>query len=1233
VPSPSDRFALESALARNTVGFEEAARRLRGSGRLDYTGLAGGALPLLLTEAARRGAPPMLIITPDADGAAACAADLRFFGVSGAAGQGPDGREPEDALPVLRFPVPDATPFLQVAVDRKASMERVAALCHLAHGLPWQFLVAPVAALQRRVAPREALRARSRQIRVSDIIDRQELLELLADCGYLRVPVVEDPGSFAARGALLDVYAPHAEGPVRIELDDELVASIKQFDPDSQRATRALDHVFVHPARQTLWDAGTKQRARERISDLCDSFNLPSRKRSELLEELDAGRNVPGMDAFLPAFYERLDTLFDYLPADLRCVIVDPSALSGAASDELTRARRDRAARVEDGPAYPVEALYTDVHTLREQLERHPSLSVHTLAVAGEPDERESPLSVFEPQSLEQTEQLGGEDHAPLLARLKQLRKEGGRAHALAPLADTLTGFLEAGLRVFVTSRTRTQADRIRGLLKSYGVEVDTRIESFTPERLRGPLAGKAEVVIGELSRGFVLGAAGVAFVTEGEIFGDRGVRHAPRKARKTKAEAFLDDLSALGHGDYVVHVEHGIGRYLGLEKKQMPLSRYEQLQGMKPVSVEVLVVEYLGGKLFLPVTRLNQIQKYAGAEGKAPRLDKLGGQTFSKTKARARDEVKQLADDLLKVYAQRAAATRPPIAAEEPSYAEFEASFPFDETPDQTRAIDDVLGDLAKPTVMDRVVCGDVGFGKTEVAMRAAFRAALAGRQVAMLCPTTVLAQQHAHTFAERMAGYPIRIAQLSRFVSREEQARVLAQLKEGKIEIVIGTHRLLSKDVHFKNLGLLVVDEEQRFGVAHKERIKVLKAQVDVLTLSATPIPRTLQMAVSGLRDLSLITTAPVDRRAVRTFVTRWDPHVIREAIKRELARGGQTFVVHNRIESLAERAARIQELVPDARIAIAHGQMNETLLERVMSDFVEGRYDVLCATAIIESGLDIPRANTIVIDRADTYGLSQLYQLRGRVGRSRERAYCYLIAPPPSAMSDEARARISALERFTELGSGFKVASLDLELRGAGDVLGAEQSGTVSSVGFDLFLKMLEEAVAELRGDVVTHEIDPELNLETPLLLPDDYIEDIGVRLSFYKRLSGAESEQQVEDLAEEMEDRFGPAPEAARTFVRAMRLKPELRGLRVLGCEATRSRVTLHLADDAPIDVARLVVLVTQSRGRLKLTPDRKLSARFDEQAEGDAIERAASFLDELVKLRVDTPSALPAGPRR
>ncbi|MFM2416546.1 MAG: hypothetical protein RL385_1269 [Pseudomonadota bacterium] len=1214
-PSPisaAHAYTLESSLRRANTDVGKVARNLTSRARVDLKGAPTGALALALTEAARKGAPPMLIVVKDQDSALAFAQDLGFFGVAA------DG---EDALPVLRFPAPDTSPFLLVAPDRKVAMERVAALCHLAHGLPFHFLVAPVAALLRRVAPVAEMRVRSRSIRITDIVDRDELVRMLAGAGYLRVPVVEDQGSFAVRGGLLDVFPPHAPSPLRVELDDELVASIKAFDPDTQRTLRSVDHVFLHPARQALWDEGTKKGARERISDLCDAANLPSRKRSELLDELDAGRSVLGVDGLLPAFYGgQLGSIFDYLPDDMRVVVADPDAVATAVTRELEQAHQDRAARESEIPAYPVAQLYLDRHGLTEKLAVHPLACVHTLQVLGDAQDDESPLSALYAGGTTETLDLGGEAHTGLLSQLAHHKKEGARLDALAPLADSVRAFLAAGLRVMVTARTRTQAERVAGLMKSYGLPVQREIGGFSPERLRTPPSGSVEVVLGSLSHGFVLGTSALACVTDTEIFGERSQRRSrAQKPSGKKREAFLDDLSALAVGDYVVHVEHGIGRYLGLEKKQTSLTRYEELLGMKPTSVEVLVVEYGGGKLFLPVTRLHQIQKYASAEGKSPKLDRLGGQTFSKTKARARDEVKKLADDLLRLYAQRAAQQRPALGPVDRTYAEFEAAFPFDETADQTRAIEDVLDDLASERAMDRVVCGDVGFGKTEVAMRAAFRVAMAGRQVAVLCPTTVLAQQHTHSFMERMAGYPLRIAQLSRFVGKDEQANILSGLKDGKIDIVVGTHRILSKDVHFKQLGLLVVDEEQRFGVAHKERIKVLRANVDVLTLSATPIPRTLQMAVSGIRDLSLITTPPVDRRAVRTFVTRWDPQVLREAVQRELGRNGQVFVVHNRIESLAERGARIKELVPDARIAMAHGQMNEATLERVMGDFVEGRYDVLCATAIIESGLDIPRANTIIIDRADTYGLSQLYQLRGRVGRSKERAYCYLVAPPPNAMSEEARARITALERFTELGSGFKVASLDLELRGAGDVLGAEQSGTLASVGFDLFLRMLEEAVAELRGEPVSNEMDTELNVDRQLFLPDEYIEDVGVRLSLYKRLSSASSEAEAQAIGEEMEDRFGPAPESARALVRAMSIKPALRGLRALGCEASKTRVALHLADDAPLDIAQLVVLVTQSKGRLKLTPDRKLTARFEETADGDAIDHIGELLQELQKV--------------
>ncbi|MBL8743169.1 MAG: transcription-repair coupling factor, partial [Myxococcales bacterium] len=632
---------------------------------------------------------------------------------------------------------------------------------------------------------------------------------------------------------------------------------------------------------------------------------------------------------------------------------------------------------------------------------------------------------------------------------------------------------------------------------------------------------------------------------------------------------------------------------------------------------VDLLVVEYAGGdKLYLPVYRLNQIEKFAGGEG-TPKLDRLGGQSFAKTKARARREVRQMADELLKLYAERRAIERPPLGQPDDDYRAFEATFPYEETVDQASAILEVERDLEKPSPMDRLVCGDVGFGKTEIAIRAAFRVASAGKQVAILCPTTVLAQQHFLGFSARMTGSPLEIRALSRFSEKAAQDETVRGLKAGKVDIVIGTHRLLSKDIHFKSLGLLVVDEEQRFGVAHKERIKQLKNHVDVLTLSATPIPRTLQMAVSGVRDMSLITTPPVDRRAIRTLVTRNDPLVLREAIQRELDRSGQVFYVYNRVEGLHERAARIQELLPGARIAVAHGQMSEIALERAMVDFVEGRYDVLCATAIIESGLDIPRANTIIIDRADMFGLAQLYQLRGRVGRSRERAYCYLVVPPQNEMSDDARSRIEAIERHTELGSGFQIASLDLELRGGGDLLGADQTGTVGAIGFEMFCRMLEEAVQELRGNEVVHDIDPELTVDEEALLPDDYVEDVGVRLSLYKRLACSESEAEVDEIASEMEDRFGAPPESARRLTRLMRLKTELRKLKVLGCEATARSVTLHFREDAPLDIQKLLALVQAKRSPFKLTPDMRLTRQIREAdpAKG-GLEAADLVLSEV-----------------
>ncbi|MBX3251253.1 MAG: transcription-repair coupling factor [Myxococcales bacterium] len=1202
--------ALHAGLARADLRLDEAIERFASSRRTDLTGLPSGAAARLLTVAAER-LGPTLVVTGDSESARRAAEDLRFF-----------HPRPHE---VLYFPALDTTPFLDVAPDRRAAMDRLAVLFHVAKELPWRFLVAPAPALLRRLPPREAITARSLVVEAETELERDDLVDVLIAGGYMKAPVAEDPGTFAVRGGIVDIYPPHARYPARIELDDWLVASIKLFDPDDQRTIESVTRMFVHPVRDTVLTDKDRARALAHIRELCDGANVPTKKTRALLEELESGRAFYGLDGFLPAFYDRLETLFDYLPADAPVAILDPTDVAKAAHVELMRAGDDREAKALDGaPAYPLEALYLDDVEAYERITARRHVVVHRLAVLGSHPEEDGPLARFEHVREDEAPSLGAEDQSPLVAELKALRAVG-TDDGLRPVAERAHRWLDMGLRVLFTARTHTQAERLVSLLRGCDVPVDPKPEPFDPSLLgarSGEGRAKARVVIGELQDGFAWATEGLVIVTEGEIFGTRARRQQKASKRKSrKAEAFLEDLRELKVGDYVVHADHGVGVYLGIERKPQPQSPMEVMRGEPPRVVEALIVEYAGGdKLFLPVTRLTQLQKFAGQDGAKPKLDRLGGSTFAKKKQKVRTEVAHLADELLKLYAQRAAAARPALPPTDRSYAEFEATFPFEETPDQARAIEEVLSDLEETRPMDRLVCGDVGFGKTEVAIRAAFRVAMAGRQVAVLCPTTVLAQQHYLNFKARFEGYPLNVASLSRFTTKEESAATLAGLKAGTVDVVIGTHRLLSKDVHFKDIGLIVVDEEQRFGVQHKERIKKLRTDVDVLTLSATPIPRTLQLAIGGLRDLSLITTAPTDRRAVRTFACRWDDHVIKEAIQREIDRGGQIFFCYNRIEGLYERAQRIQDLLPGARVAVAHGQMKEGQLERTMTDFVGGAYDVLCSTAIIESGLDIPRANTMIVDRADMFGLAQLYQLRGRVGRSRERAYCYLVTPPPSSLTDEARVRIEALERFTELGSGFQVASLDMELRGVGDLLGAEQSGNVALVGFDLFIHMLEEAIAQLRGEEVVQEIDPEVTIDLEHYLPETYVDDVGLRLSLYKRFATAHDEDSVADLAAEMEDRFGPPPPPAAQLVRVMALRPLLRHYRALGCEATSGRVTLHLREDTPLDPRKLIPLVGTPRSPWKLSPDMKLTRRFDADEPGDAVDRVRALFTMLRPLQ-------------
>jgi transcription-repair coupling factor (superfamily II helicase) len=1191
----------EGVVASRLADAVSRVRSLR-AGKLDVSGVRGCA-GAALAAAIARGGRRVVFVTDDLDAARRAAQDIGFF-VRGAMDEGAEDTGQGD---VLVFAASEASPYADVSPDRRAAMSRMATLFHLAHDLPWRVLVIPAIALARKVVPRRELATRDSRIVAESEIDRDALVRSLSESGYLRVPLVEDPGSFAVRGALIDVWPPSSDLPVRVDLYGELVLSMKPFDPVEQKTRKdasELRSLRLPPAREAILDPRTVARARDRVTQLAEAIDWPTTKTRALVDDVTNARAFFGAEGFLPAYYDDLEPLLAYVPDDAVIVLDDPPSVARALREELERACAAASEKGAVAPCFLPRAFYREEAEIVCDVEARAAVALHRTAIAGAAGEG---MSVFE--TARDPIDLASHDHEDLTRAVKMARSSKGKSASLAPLVRRLAHWREHGLRVFITARAQTQAERIVMLLHHQGVECKVRLAAFDPSWLEQP-STDVQVVVGPLARGGVLPADGLVLITEEEIFGARTHRRKERNKAADPARPFLEDLRSLSPGDYVVHVEHGIGRYQGLLHKALPGGH----------TVDLITIEYGGGdKLYLPVWRLNQVGKYLGGEHATPKLDKLGGSTFARTKARVAREVRKMADELLRLYAERQAVPGHPLEPADDDFRAFEASFPFDETADQARAIDDVNRDIESPRPMDRLVCGDVGFGKTEIALRAAFRVAMAGRQVALLCPTTVLTQQHFRTFESRMAGYPIAIRALSRFQTKKEQEETLIGIKDGKVDVVIGTHRLLSKDIHFKNLGLLVVDEEQRFGVAHKERIKQLRAQVDVLTLTATPIPRTLQMAVTGLRDLSLITTAPVDRRAVRTIVTRWDDQVVREAVSRELARGGQCFYVYNRIDKLYEKAQRLKELVPNARIAVAHGQMNEAALEEAMLSFVDGGYDVLVSTAIIESGLDIPRANTMVIDRADLFGLAQLYQLRGRVGRSKERAYCYLVVPPANALTDEARSRIEALERHTELGSGFQIASLDLELRGAGDLLGAEQSGNVASVGFEMFCRMLDEAVHEMRGDEVAHEVDTELSFDVEALLPEDYVTDVGVRLSLYKRLASAIDEGHVTEIAAEMEDRFGAPPDEARRLVKLMALKTELRRLRALGCEANARLVTLHLRADTPLDPAKIAALIRKAHGVWKLTPDMRLSRRFEavSRSAGDGIANAETALAELV----------------
>ena len=1131
-------------------------------------GLAGSSPALAVAELSRLLTRQIIVITADQTAADELIRELLFF----------------NAANVSPFPAWDVSPFEAASPHPDISGSRLETLQRLLQGAPCT-VVMPAAALAQRVTPRSALEMASCSLKPGDEPDRDALLERLVQMGYSNCPLVEERGSFAVRGGILDIFPPSLPRPVRIEFFGDTVETLRSFDPLSQRSLEPLSSLSLLPSRELVLSPTSLQEFIPRLKARADQLDIPADRRRQLVAELQGAGYPPGVEFLLPLFYPTLELLTSYLTNPV-LVLLEPDLISQAIQQHQLEVTNGAAKAVSEERLHPESAqLYLTPEELQQLLDQYQRVACKRLAVTGE-----TGTSLFQTRS---------EDNADL--RISMTRNQ---QHLLGPLVERLKQWRDAHWRVMVACHQISQAERLQELLTPYGINC-TLHEAGEWGTDRPDTSAHLLLSIGDLSRGFRLPDAKLAVIAEEELFGKRTRRKSGVTALRTKQ--ILASLAELKPGDAMVHVDHGIGIYRGL-------------QHLKTGAVEgdFLLLEYAGNdKLYLPIDRLGLVQRYAGGEGATPSPAKLGGPGWEKTRSKARKNIEELAAELLEVYAKRQASQGYSFSPPDEMFREFEATFPWEETPDQLSAIQDVLGDMQHSRPMDRLVCGDVGYGKTEVALRAAFKAVLDGKQVALLVPTTILASQHFETFSNRLKDYPVSIEMLSRFRTAKEQKESLERLKNGKLDIIIGTHRLLQKDVAFKDLGLLIVDEEQRFGVKDKERLKSYRASVDIMTLTATPIPRTLHLSMLGIRDLSIIDTPPVDRQAIKTVVARDTDELVKDAITRELERGGQVFYVHNRVHSIGIVAERLRQLAPQARISVAHGQMEEKALEKVMLSFMHGESDLLLTTTIIESGLDIPRANTMLVDRADTFGLSQLYQLRGRIGRSTVKSYAYLLIPGQGSITQDARERLKIIQDISELGAGFRIATHDLELRGAGDMLGPRQSGTVADIGFELYTQMLEEAIAGLKGEELEERCEPEINLAIAAFIPETYIPDTNQRLVLYKRLVQADSNDDVTEVVNEMHDRYGHPPLAAQTLARIMELRIRLKQLKVLKVDADAKRLCLSFHPRTNVSPDTLIGLIRTAPATYQFTPDHRLLVNLPPNStNADTLEALASTLTLL-----------------
>ena len=1163
----------------HSSSFEQARRHLSlARGRRRVSGLTSTARALYLPLFARAAQVPTIVLVADNK-----AADAMHFALL--AGCDLTGAIPADR--VLRLPAHDVLPFENLSPHPDIQEQRAKTLWKIATGEA-QIVVAPVEAAAMKLFPAPFYAGLAQILRRGEEVDVETLLTHLTSIGYSRVDMVEMPGQFARRGGILDVYSPEADRPVRFEFFGDEIESIRKFDPETQRSAAPLDEARLLPLTETP----VTERLLAAVHTRLSGERVASSGDPELLEDAIAAGGVsvfPGWE-FFAGVSGATGTLLDLFPRSV--LLVEEPAMIRNQVDRWWNKVEQRHERSSIGSLITPADIYLRPEVLLAQLASHPGLDIDQLGAVDVLDEDET------------------------LGEIEFTSRPTLRFHGSIPaLIEQIRNLMNQDTRTLLVAPNQGEVERLANLLREYEVpyRLGSRIQHAGSENVYDEssyLAGdmRTPVILRTaLATGVSLPDARLVLFGAQDFFDEADVT-ARTVAKKSKTAAFVSDFRDLAVGDYVVHVEHGIARYQGLREIEQD-----------GISLEFMILEFAeGARLYVPLTRLDLIQKYRSTEaGPAPVLNRLGSQQWAKTKARVRKAMQDMADELLKLYAQRKAAQGHAFPADNEFQREFEDAFDFTETDDQIAAIADIKRDMESSLPMDRLLCGDVGYGKTEVAMRAAFKAVQDGRQVAVLTPTTVLSFQHFETFKSRFRQFPISIEMISRFRTPKEQKLILEQVENGRVDILIGTHRLLSKDIRFHDLGLLVVDEEQRFGVRHKERLKQMRREIDVLAMSATPIPRTLHMSLVGLRDMSVIETPPRDRMAIQTVVAKFDEKLIRSAIEVELERGGQTYFVHNRVETIYEIASKIQELVPAARIVVGHGQMSENELEKVMLSFMHHEHDVLVATTIIENGLDIPLANTIIVNRAERHGLSELYQLRGRVGRSNRRAYAYLLIPPEQELTEVARRRLAALKEFSDLGAGFKIAALDLELRGAGNLLGGEQSGHIEAVGFEMYTSMLEEAVSKLKGEEKVERPSVQISLGIALRIDESYIAEENQRLRMYKRIAGVDSDRALDEVRAELEDRYGPLPTSVEHLLQAARLRIECEKVGVAQVDRKRDQLHIRFTETAAVDPGRLMKLVSRNAKRgAQFTPQGVLKFPLAATKPEEVLAEVRGLLEEL-----------------